>query len=333
MNKFSFIREKLKLNNKKPLLKQVALLLVTAMLFIVAVFAWFTSHETAEADGLKITMGTSKNLEISLDGGSTYHNGLNLLSDDHQEFIGETNKIKGKLAMLDITSDGLTFLRPVFKQQEDGIREPDTTENWDTANKNTAYIAQTIRFRTTFPAEIFIGKDTAITTKSEILVGENSGNKSANGDFSKDCIVGALRISAIDSNNNLCFTMIPRSDVELVENSGTFSVNYSGTPGEAVSDNTKIHTYYNSSKAIETNNSPLLSFSATEDLKPSDDTTMIATTTRNEETGYYEGYATINIWLEGCDPETRRALSGGHYSIVLDFVAYETAEATEPTAE
>ncbi len=332
MKNFSFIIKKLKLNKEKPLLKHISLLLASVILLTVAVWAWFAANQNADADGLNVTMASSKNLEISLDGGSTYHYGLDLLSDSDQEFIGESNKIKDKLNMLDITSDGKTFLRPVFTQT-DNNRMPDVNQTWSPANKNSAYISQTVHFKTSFPAEIYMGAGTTITTyceKNELdLVGINAGNKSTYGDFSTDCIVGALRISAVDNKGNLCFTMIPRSDIELIVDNDEYSV----VTGDNVSENAKKHTYFASDYLTKqdttTNDNPLLAFTATSDSKPSASTTKLTETVYNTEKDYYEGVATVNVWLEGCDPETRRALSGGKYNIVLDFVAFEIASATE----
>lgn len=324
MINFSFIKEKLKLNKKRPLLRHLSLLLATMMLLSVAVWAWFALQQNADADGLNITMGASKNLDMSLDGGSTFHSSIDLLGDDDQQYIGESNKIKDKLYMYDITSDGDTFWSPKFLEQTSGIRTPDTTTDWSYAVANSAYISETIKFRTTFPADIYMGKNTAITTSATTLVGATAGNISDSGDFSRDCVVGALRISAVNSDNKLCFVMIPRSDVELVQASdGTFTV----STGDAVSDDAKKHTYYpdnyQSVGTTVTKNDTLLGFTAVENGAAPNDSTKIATTVLNPEDGYYYGTATVNIWLEGCDAETRRVLSGGKYNITLDFVAFE----------
>ncbi len=340
MKNFSFIIEKLKLNKDKPLLRSVSLLLATFLLLSVAVWAWFSMNETADADGLNITMGTSKNLLISLnrggESGNDYFTGIDLLADGMQQYISEDNRIKDKLNMLDITSDGKTFYRPVFTQ-ESNIRIPDCTQTWSTPNKNVAYISEYISFRTTFPAEIYMGAGTNIITECEQkgneLIGSSASNKSAVGDFSRDCIVGALRISAMDIKGNRLFTMIPRSDVELVKDDNGYSVK----TGNPASQNAKEHIYYASDyltkKATTTlKENVLTEFTATAESKPESGTTKLADTTYNATTGYYEGNATINIWLEGCDPETLRALSGGKYAITLDFVAYDMSETTNSSA-
>lgn len=324
MINFSFINEKLKLNKKRTMLRHLSLLIATLMLFSVAVWAWFSLQQTAEGDGINLTLGSSKNLDMSLDGGTTYHGSIDLLSDEHQKYISESNRIKDKLYMYDITSDGDTFLNPKFLEQTNGIRIPNTNseEQWTTANPNSAYISETIKFRTTFPADIYMGQGTAITTSTTTLVGATAGNKSEGGDFSCDCIVGALRISAVNSNNELCFVMIPRSDVELVQDGETFSVR----TGNAVSDSAKKHTYYpDNYQAVGgtvTNENTLLGFTAVDGSDAPGDNTKIATTVKSND-GYYYGTATVNIWLEGCDAETRRVLSGGKYNIALDFVAFE----------
>ena len=325
MKNFSFIADKLKLNKKRPMLRNLSLLMATVMLFSVAVWAWFVMNQQADADGIMMTVGTGKNLDMSLDNGVSFHNGLDLLSADSQQYIMESNRIKDKLYMYDITSDGDTFWSPKFQEQTDGIRIPDTNKDWTYATPNAAYITENIVFRTTFPAKIYMGKNTIITTSSSTLVGTNAGNKSDGGDFSRDCIVGALRISAINSDNQLRFVCIPRSDIELYQNGDTFNVR----TDSSVTSASKKHTYYpdnyQSTGGTVTNNNTLLGFTAVHDGAIPNDNTEIATTTKSSD-GYYYGSATVNIWLEGCDAETRRVLSGGKYKIALDFVAYEMQE-------
>lgn len=328
MKNFSFIVEKLKLNKKRPLLQSLSLLLATLMIFSVAVWAWFSMRKDADANGIQMTVTAGKNLDMSLDNGATFHNGIDLLAADQQQYIMATNQIKDKLYMYDITSDGDTFWSPKFQDNaSEGIRIPDTEKEWTYAAANSAYISETVMFRTTFPAEIYMGKNTAINTSVSTLTGTNAGNKSEGGDFSRDCIVGALRISAIDSANNLCFVCIPRSDVELHQNDdGSFSMR----TGNNVTEASKKHTYfpdnYQSSNGTVTRTNTLLGFTAVHDeAPPTDTTTKIATTTDGGD-GYYYGTATVNIWLEGCDAETRRVLSGGKYNINLDFVAYDISE-------
>ncbi len=326
MEKIKLLKNKFATPQAKALTKLISLVLVTVILLGVAAWAWFVSQQEANATGLNVTMGTSKNLELSLDKGATWHYGLDILSTDAQQYISEDNKVKDKLLMLDITSDGKTFFRPVFTQTNN-VRIPDCTQVWSTPNKNNAYISQLVYFRTTFPGEIYMGADTEIITSCQKtgrdLVGVSAGNKSTYGDFSTDCIVGALRISAIDKNNNLLFTAIPRSDVELVKDSNG---NYSVKTGNAVSPDATKHTYYASNYLTTgqptTTSNVITSFTATPNYNPGNNT-KLTNTVYNPETGYYEGYATINIWLEGCDAEALRALSGGKYSINLDFVAIE----------
>lgn len=326
MKVFDFIKDKIKLNKnprKRLLLKQTSLLCAIVFMLVCVVWAWFTTNsKEAEASGLSISMGASDSMMISLDGGTSFHESINLLADADQDKIDETNKIKGKLSMQDITSDGMTFYRPKFTET-DGRRIPNTDENWDYAAKNTAYISQEVIFRTTKPSNIYMGAGTSITTSCEIegkalasAVVSEIGNKSKSGNFSCDCIVGALRISAV-VGNNCKFVCIPRSDIELVRNGDEITMNI----GSAVSDETAIHTYYSSS--YMTSGTTESSFDA---ITGFDGSQLITTTTKTtDENGntVYEGTATINLWLEGCDPEVTRILSGGKYRIAFEFIGVE----------
>ena len=230
--------------------------------------------------------------------------------------------------MEDITSDGYNFFRPVFLTDSNNIRTPDTTVNWEDAAKNRAYISQEITFRTGSASDIYIGSGTQIITSAEnegkLLASSNPeeiGNISPNGNFSRDCIVGALRISAVDSNDNMCFVMIPRTDVEFVQNGTSFSVE----TNENVSLDVFDHYYYSTNYQSEGAPVKLDESKVVHAYTPSTDGTIakIGTTTLNKNDGFYYTTATINIWVEGCDAEARRALSGGKFNIVLDFMAVE----------
>lgn len=325
MTKFSFIKN-IKLNKNHTVIKHMALLIALLMMFVMVVFAWFNLNAgEADADGLSIAMGASDTMLISLDGGKSFHESIDLLDEADQDFISEANKIIGNLSMQDITSDGETFYRPKFNE-EDGQSIPDTNEEWnDITGNNSAYISQDIIFRTTTPSKIYMGSGTQIITSCERegkkLVSDNSdeiGNKSKSGNFSNDCIVGALRISAIDTSaqGNPCrFVCIPRSDIELVRNGDAVTVH----TGSAVSGDTSIHSYYDSTYQGSTN--PIDSYDAITGFNGS----QLITETKNKvvrdgKEGY-EATATINVWLEGCDPEVTRLLSGGKYNITFDFIA------------
>ena len=336
MTKFSFIK-KVKLNTKFPLIRQIALLIAILMLLVVAALAWFASQKSAEADGLNISMSSGKNLLISLDG-ENFVTSIDLLSDEAQDIIGSQNKIKGFLNMTDITSDGVTFLRPTFKEI-DGERIPNVEDDWKVMgdeDRNNSFISQTVTFRTDSPSIIYLSSGTGISTYSEEnnqpLTGSNSGNKSEDGDFSKDCIVGALRISAVDSSGNLCCLCIPRPDIitEIETNDTDNTKEFKVTINQNGTDASKTHKYYSTDYANEkteqTASGVIYSF---------DGTQQIAVTTKNSEFGYYEATATINIWLEGCDAETRRAFSGGKFNMSFDFTAVETnePEATDTTED
>ena len=326
MSKFSFITKNIKLNRKFTLMRQACLLVAIAVLLIFAVFAWFSANMgDAIADGLNISIETGDNLQISLNNGTNFVSGIDLMSDDDQQYISDTNRIKGVLSMEDVTSDGKTFYRPVFEQLSGNIRTPNTSENWVNASKNRAYISQTIVFRTTSPANIYMSSGTQIITSCEddgkSLVSDTAsdiGNISDAGNFSKDCIVGALRISAVH-NDELRFVCIPRTDVEFVDDDGTYSVNY----GYDVTEAAFVHSYYSTN--YQTEQAPVDAEDVIYSFNDSSKT-YIATTveTTEEDNEYYEATATINIWLEGCDAEARRALSGGQFKINLDFTAIET---------
>ena len=51
--------------------------------------------------------------------------------------------------------------------------------------------------------------------------------------------------------------------------------------------------------------------------------TLLATLEKaNENDPYFEGETVINIWVEGCDTEARKALVGGEFNLSLAFDSY-----------
>ena len=338
MKKFSFIK-RIKLNKqpkKRYLLKQISLLTATAIIFVFAVFAWFSNKEEANLNSLNVTLDSGNNLLISLDDGTTFLGSIDLMDEDVQQYISLDNQILGIINMKDITSDGKTFYRPVFLN-EDKNRVPDTASNWETVTgNNSVYISEKIVFRTSVPSDIYLGSGTSIVTSAEkdnLLLTNTEpvgvGNMSGFGYFSNDCIVGALRISAINSSGELCYVNIPRTDMEMTKTVTDGVTSYSLVTGDDVSENTKIHQYYYSPESPE--GDEIYALTTSDKTIESLDTVAIATTTL-QENGYYEATATINIWLEGTDPETTRALSGGKYTVSLSFVASETEQVQTTTS-
>ncbi len=355
MKIFDFIKNNIKLNEapkKRLLLKQASLLCVTVFMLITVVFAWFSANKgTATAKGMSVSMESGDSLEFCLNKGATdetgksiesWHTSINLLSAKGSAIISAANSLfddEGnlRLNMEDITSDGRTFLRPVFMPENDdnGQRVPNVEKDWSYATQNQSYITQTIYFRTSKKSDIFMGPGTGIITSCENegkkLVSDNAediGNKHPNYNFSNDCIVGALRISAVDSDGNICFVCIPRYDVELerkTDSDGNKTINM--LSGGNVTDNSDKHFYY--STKYQEDKAPIL---YTNTICGFDGTQKIATTTKVSD-GVYEAKATINVWLEGCDPETTRILSGGKFQLAFDFLATENNEpdTTAPT--
>lgn len=357
MKVFDFIKGKIELNNppkKRLLLKQASLLCVTVFMLITVVFAWFTANlGTATASGLSVSMEAGDSLEFCLNKGAidedgksieSWHTSINLLSAKDSTIISSTNSLFDsngnlRLNMEDITSDGRTFLRPVFypENDENGQRVPNVEKDWSYATQNESYITQTIYFRTSKKSDIFMGPGTGIITSCEnegkMLVSDNAediGNKHPDYNFSNDCIVGALRISAVNKDGDICFVCIPRYDVELkrgTDSEGKKTINM--LSGGNVTENSSKHNYYSTN--YQEDKGPI-EYTNTNLIFGFDGTQKIATTTKVSD-GVYEAKATINVWIEGCDSETTRILSGGKFQLAFDFLAIENNEpdTTAPT--
>lgn len=178
--------------------------------------------------------------------------------------------------------------------------------------------------------------------------------------FSADAIVGALRVAFINypaySDQKQTFAAgttpdalwIPRSDVRFFHDEANRKyylygeINSKDDPMaeyylKGVNDikmNTYTHHYYKYTTVGNT---------VTGSYETFDDAITIHELNKNEkpicevreriegDDQYFYGKVHVNIWLEGCDSESRRALRGGEFKIDFDIRSGEDEEPTEST--
>ena len=307
------------------MLKLLMLFLATLSVFVVGAWSWFNNSSNADADSIKMTLSTVESLEVSVNN-SEFSTRIDL-SDDTDIF--------DNLNMRDVTGFNNGFLIPKFKN-DIGISDPNLSVSWDNAIPNQDYISLTLVFRTEKQSDIYVASGTKVSTYCENqgapLNGTGALNKSSFGDFSRDAIVGALRMNAFDSNDSYKFLWIPRPDVYLETSADhqLYTLHTNLSLSEQRAKGTLIHTCYNTNinKAplvCDENQNVITSESAftasAYDDASGNSITRIATTYIREGNYYVSLPVTFNIWLEGCDAEALRALSGGKYEIALNFIA------------
>lgn len=322
------LNRKFKMKQLKAVLRLVVLVFTMIALLVGVAWSWYADNDELTASGISMTMQTADFLAVSIDGGDTFHSSINILNDPMFE----------NLNLKDITSNGISFYVPKFSG-DIGELTIDRNSTWSKATPNTDYISLSLTFRSSFVADVYVASGTQVITKCEtekadgvispsVLLGPDTYNKSAYGDFSKDGIVGAIRMSALNSNNISQFVWIPRPDVMLTTidlETYDFVVGTDATSAVNAQNLsvTGTHFYYDANRNYTYLPTALSSASAfTADVgTPGAAITKITSTSSQTDDGYYTGTATVNVWLEGCDNEARRALSDGELNIFLNFVA------------
>ncbi|MGN0455806.1 MAG: hypothetical protein ACI4F2_03015 [Acutalibacteraceae bacterium] len=324
--------------------------------FLVAGFAyaWFAVNYGSSVDGDEVEVVADSALEISFSGDvGTWKNYLNL-DRTKGGVVDFTN-----LEFRDITGSGAgSFLRPVLTQEAANAKV-DTTQDWTPPAPGKDYIDFTLYMRSADPLDVYLGDGSRVEPKAEVLTGLTADNadvnrKSAYGNFSKDLVAGAVRVSAVNSSNVHKFTWIPRPNIYLdlgAEAPKPDNITYDALIStEATSDinpltylaytngSPYVHAYYASSTATTT--TPLdNALTVTGDIIKDEQDSSRDTFTANKNklllaslntktSGYYQDTVRIRIWLEGCDNEARRVFVGGKFKVMLALTA-EDATASE----
>ena len=171
---------------------------------------------------------------------------------------------------------------------------------------------------------VYLNSGTEISPNSTTLTGENSGNKSDDGNFSKDCIVGAVRLSTVSTVDSTDSTIknlwIPAPQIHY--DSDNKKVTLSNTSGD-----TFEHKYW---KVAKNSDGKTGMPQGTEPVKY---VGVITNTNNNFKLGknynfakltknqssdkYATGMTTVNIWVDGEDDEARFAMVGGKFKATI----------------
>ncbi|MDO4419853.1 MAG: hypothetical protein Q4B92_05755 [Ruminococcus sp.] len=324
--------EKTPVNRKtgRLIAKNLIILVVLVAVCAFSIWSWFTNAHEAKANGISVTAEVPKNLEMSLDlTEEKVFSNVVKLSD--AKFDEET-KIIDRVILDDITGDGYSFCLPDMTQGSAGASPNINSDKWlFDLGDNQYYYSLTATFRTNFPANIYIAEGTKVSTKYE---NDNPNSTLPEGtQYSKDAIAGAVRMSVVKSGEDKAsFIWIPRPDIYLDYSDFDNPKVDILTAAEMVSKSTIVHQYYDTSKTLHNSFGGITYFGAdaftvSEGNYPEDGASssmcVASTSGQPDEDGYYYCDAIINIWIEGCDAETRRVLSDGNFGFDLKFTAEE----------
>lgn len=310
---------KVKRDTKSLVMKNLIVMAVLIAIALTGVISWFTNKTEATADGINVICKAPDGLEVAI-----------VPHGSKKELKYQAGKIDltkceslldlfSNLSFEELTSDGLHFYKPKLNQSGSTVTV-DTTDKWldaeDYAYKNHSegtsipYLSLDIYMRSENAHTIVLGSDTYIKPNSDKLNGADSGNKSELGDFSKDCIVGAVRMSTVVGNEPKLW--IPAPNILYDYDKGTVSTKITDKNSESFK-----HKYWE-----VTDLQPSSDEQVAEDVIVNNncdykigknDALNIALSQDNDDKLFKANF-TLNIWVDGEDTEARQAMVGGKFT-------------------
>lgn len=316
---------KIKRDTKSLVIKNLIVMAVLIIIALTGVISWFTNKTEATADGINVICEAPKGLKIAVvrhgeeapdvNDETQWSEGEITLTKDAYPFLKEQS-------IIEITSDGTDFYKPKLTQ-ENGKAKPDTSSVWDVADKD-AYLSIDVYMKTGEDHVVYLNSETEISPISTTLTGENSGNKSDDGDFSKDCIVGAVRLSTVSTVNSTDSTIknlwIPAPQIHY--DSDKKEVTLNNTSGDTFN-----HKYWKVAKnsdgktGMPQGTTPVeyegVITNTNNDFKLGENCKFANLTKKQPSDKYATGMTTVNIWVDGEDDEARFAMVGGKFKATI----------------
>lgn len=313
---------KVKRDTKSLVIKNLIVMAVLIIIALTGVISWFTNKTEATADGINVICEAPKGLKIAV---VQHGEPAPDVNDETQWSEGEITLTKEdypflkEQSIIEITSDGTDFYKPKLTQ-ENGKAKPDTSSEWDVADKDS-YLSIDVYMKTGEDHMVYLNSGTEISPISTTLTGEQSGNKSDDGDFSKDCIVGAVRLSTVNSaDSKLKNLWIPAPQIHY--DSDKKEVTLGNTSGD-----TFKHKYWKVTKNSDgktgkpTGTAPVeykdVITNTNNDFKLGKNYDFAMLTKKQPSDKYASGMTTVNIWVDGEDDEARFAMVGGKFRATI----------------
>lgn len=365
--------------------KGIMVLLSLLVLIFAFTYSWFSDPpEIVSASGIQVnthagvgfdmaigfsTAETGYNYTVSEFGKSATLTNLNVVSEDGTE---HSYNLLANYSPKDVTGNGRDLYIPDMDDNpatgERTIKSGTTSKTEVTPNRE--YISFDMIFRCEKECNVYIDNGSYIKAVCEtekvpntdtfrtLTMNIASDNKSAYGNFSKDAVVGAMRVGFVDYNNLMTidnifsdinddehleedakFVWLPRPDMYLDAGAVGASTwvlytaedesNFFEPDGVGTLNQTSTHRYYfigdNGSgttvgeyrtdvkTVVECNMDTIVPVNIPHTYTPEGATESVL--------DYYYGKCRVNIWVEGCDAEARRAIAGGRFLINFDLRA------------
>ncbi len=346
----------MKRQNTSLIMKAIILLLALIIMVFAGSVAWFTQNPLVNADGLSLQATGSKYFDMAV-GFQSIKNNYNYTMSQYTKNLnlrdviaadGEHYDVLADFSPVDITGDGVTLVRPSMTDKNKDIDR--TSNTYSTVSPNKEYICFDMYFRSDEECIVFLDKGSFVKGAVEDRPGDgkliqNSDadgvRKAKEGNFSKDAVVGAVRIAFVNYDrffegddlenrkDEVKLLWLPRPDIHINSNSTnknwTLSTNVQpgqiidrfGASGkfEGFPADTYTHHYYSYGIADDGQRIGDVNYD-----KTVTDTKRLPICEVNEKIGeYYYGKTQVNLWIEGCDSEARRAVSGGQFQVNFDL--------------
>lgn len=317
--------------------KNLIVMLVAVIVALTGVLAWFSNNISVDASGMLVQCQAPDGIQIAV-----VAKGKEPKNSDFREssIILENQDFMQDLSLSEVTSDGISFYRPVLNQLG-GSAVPDPLKVWEEEDAiiNKSYLSFDLYIRSKSQQDnIFLKSTSKFSTVAKTLLGESADNKSTLGPFSRDCIVGATRLSVVgyksDKTAERKLLWIPRPELRFY----TDDINHTNNvrDDQTVDSTSYQHKYWPVTKSagVQIKDEPVTmdpDFVTTSKMIDGEyvlgtDTSITALSTPqvftddngNSET-YYCNHVTVNIWIEGEDDEARLALVNGDFKVSLDL--------------
>lgn len=324
--------KKINIFKNKKFIIIINLFLITTLM-TVSVYAWFATMVDNRVDAYEIMVESDDALELSFTGEDDTWSGTLNLAD--LLIDGTSTSVLNSMKFVEVTGNGETFYSPQLIQKGNyAIVNPDG--DWPEATANEDYLQFTVKMRSKEELDVYLSSDSKASPASQVVTGADCGNPSSYASgantFSKDCVVGAVRVS-FENSAGTRKIWIPRPEYHLNNDVGDTvytmttdaKLNTNATQVGPIAEgqpyywnNSYRHYFYDSGKVINEQTADVItSLPDTVTKIPATTNTMLTSLTK--EGDYYVGEATFTVWIEGCDTEARRALVDGKFNISLVF--------------
>lgn len=335
---------KVKRDTKSLVMKNLIVMAVLIIIALTGVISWLTNKTEATADGINVTCEAPDGLEIAVvRHGDKPPTDKDFENDGIVKLTKENYPFLKQLSLEEITSDGKYFYKPKITQDSNGaFVDIESTEPWVnvekaytdfSADSSLSYLSVDVYMRSKGSHEITLSSSTSVTPQyKDRLIGnvEDIANKSAMGAFSKNCIVGAVRVSTVVDKrcNNL---WIPAPNILYSETkSSTGNIITRTVHTDITKDLSEFGTFKHKYWKVDPNTSEregtdtitadkVITNDNCDYSLGADQALLTLSKDNSDESGFYKGMVTLNLWIDGEDKEARQAFVGGKFSADFKF--------------